>query len=67
MPDLTPTQRFVAHVFRNCSDSELCRVQFLQGKIILLTDSETSAQVWVTEQQRDEELARRAAAKGCCA
>lgn len=64
---MTLAQKFIAHALRNATDKDILSLPLLgqgQNTIILLTASDTGEQFWLTCEQRDFELARRAAARG---
>jgi hypothetical protein len=67
---MTPSQKFVADILRNVHDHHLLAmpaVESSNGAVILMNDPENGGQFWFTAEQRDEELARRAASAGCMA
>jgi hypothetical protein len=67
---MTPSQIFVADLLRNVNDKNLLAmpsVEGAMGTIILMNDEKTGGQYWFTAEQRDFELARRAASTGCLA
>jgi hypothetical protein len=65
---MTPAQKFLADLLRNVSDKNLLALPSVEGSggtIILMNDANTGGQYWFTSEQRDFELARRAAQAGC--
>lgn len=71
---MTPSQKFVADLLRNVNDQHLLALPavdgiFHQGPMgtIILMNDEQGGQYWFTAEQRDFELARRAASAGCMA
>jgi hypothetical protein len=64
---MTPSQRFIADLLRNVNDQHLLAMPSAEGTggtIILMNDTGNGGQYWFTAEQRDFELARRAASAG---
>ena len=65
---MTPAQQFVSNLLKDIPDQQLLRMQTVEssgGTVILMTDSANGGQYFFTIEQRDFELALRAAKSGC--